>query len=157
MDDVERPHGRSLRNGRYSQPGQIYLVTSVTNQRCPLFADFHLGRLVVGAMRHHAEQGNVESLAFVIMPDHFHWLLALGGAMPLSKVVGSVKSYSGRSIKRFLSSHQTEPVWQEGYHDHALRKEEDIQEIARYIVANPLRAGLVGKAGDYPLWDAIWL
>lgn len=109
-------------------------------------------------MRHHAEQGNVESLAFVIMPDHFHWLLVLGGTMSLSEVVGSVKSYSGRSIKRCLPAYpQNEPVWQEGYHDHALRKEEDVQEIARYIVANPLRAGLVGKAGDYPLWDAIWL
>ena len=28
---------------------------------------------------------------------------------------------------------------------------------ARYIVANPLRAGLVKQIGDYPLWDAIWL
>ena len=38
-----------------------------------------------------------------------------------------------------------------------LRKEEDILEIARYIVANPLRAGLVKKLNDYPLWDAIWV
>jgi putative transposase len=29
--------------------------------------------------------------------------------------------------------------------------------IARYIVANPLRAGLVAKVGDYALWDACWL
>jgi hypothetical protein len=38
-----------------------------------------------------------------------------------------------------------------------LRKDEDLQTVARYIVANPLRAGLVEKIGDYPLWDAIWL
>jgi REP element-mobilizing transposase RayT len=48
-------------------------------------------------------------------------------------------------------------LWQEGYHDHALRQEEDIKQIARYIVANPLRAGLVQSVADYPLWDAIWL
>jgi putative transposase len=29
--------------------------------------------------------------------------------------------------------------------------------IARYIVANPLRAGLVERLGDYPHWDAVWL
>jgi hypothetical protein len=29
--------------------------------------------------------------------------------------------------------------------------------MARYVVANPLRAGLVKRLGDYPLWDAIWL
>jgi hypothetical protein len=33
----------------------------------------------------------------------------------------------------------------------------DLQSVARYIVANPLRAGLVKHLGDYPLWDAIWL
>lgn len=50
-----------------------------------------------------------------------------------------------------------QPLWQDGYHDHALRKEEDLQQVARYIVANPLRAKLVADIGDYPLWDAIWL
>jgi putative transposase len=43
------------------------------------------------------------------------------------------------------------------FYDHAVRKDEDVQGIARYIVANPLRAGLVKHIGYYPLWDAIWL
>ena len=30
-------------------------------------------------------------------------------------------------------------------------------KLARYVVANPLRAGLVEKLGDYPLWDAVWV
>ena len=49
------------------------------------------------------------------------------------------------------------PLWQTGYYDHAIRKDEDIQAIARYIVANPIRAGLVTKVGDYSHWDAVWL
>jgi putative transposase len=49
------------------------------------------------------------------------------------------------------------PVWQRGFHDHALRKEEDIVSVARYIVANPVRDGLVRRIGDYPHWDAVWL
>jgi REP element-mobilizing transposase RayT len=48
-------------------------------------------------------------------------------------------------------------LWQKAFYDHALRKDEDVQNIARYIVANPLRAGLVKNIGEYPLWDAIWL
>lgn len=48
-------------------------------------------------------------------------------------------------------------LWQPGFHDHAVRREESLEAIARYIVANPLRAGLVKKVGDYPLWDAIWV
>ncbi|MNR61582.1 hypothetical protein D3C85_1833710 [compost metagenome] len=49
------------------------------------------------------------------------------------------------------------PLWQHGFHDRAIRREEDLQAVARYIVANPLRAGLVERIGDYPLWDAVWL
>ncbi|MFO1311380.1 MAG: hypothetical protein U1F41_04875 [Burkholderiales bacterium] len=48
-------------------------------------------------------------------------------------------------------------LWQRGFHDHALRREEDIVDVARYVVANPLRAGLVGRIGDYPFWNCAWL
>jgi uncharacterized protein with ACT and thioredoxin-like domain len=48
-------------------------------------------------------------------------------------------------------------IWQQDFHDHALRMEEDVKSVARYIVANPLRAGLVMKIGDYSHWDAKWL
>ncbi|WP_423251811.1 transposase, partial [Pseudomonas viridiflava] len=41
-------------------------------------------------------------------------------------------------------------VWQKGYHDRAIRREEDVLKAARYIVANPLRAGLVTNVGDFP-------
>ena len=34
---------------------------------------------------------------------------------------------------------------------------EDIKALSRYIVANPLRAGLVENIGEYSHWDAIWL
>ena len=48
-------------------------------------------------------------------------------------------------------------VWDKAYHDHALRKDEDVKRVARYIVANPLRKRLVDKIVDYPLWDAVWI
>ncbi|TXL18578.1 hypothetical protein BMR04_00075 [Methylococcaceae bacterium HT3] len=73
----------------------------------------------------------------------------------------SVKGASAFQIQKIrrdqgvISTNQG--LWQDGYHDHAVRKEEDLLQIARYIIANPLRAGLVKKVADYPLWDAIWL
>jgi hypothetical protein len=50
-----------------------------------------------------------------------------------------------------------QPVWQRGYHDHAVRREEDIKSLARYVIANPVRAGLTHSVGSYPHWDAAWL
>lgn len=153
---TEQPHGGDLRKGRHSQPNQIYLLTSVSFQRRPVFADFHLGRVVVNAMRHHDLAGNTETLAYVVMPDHFHWLLNLGSHFDLPCLMASLKGYTARRIKARIDL-GGDPLWQEGYHDHALRREVDVQAAARYIVANPLRAGLVERLGDYPLWDAIWL
>jgi putative transposase len=153
---TEPPRGRDLRKGRHSQPNQIYLLTSVSYRRCPVFADFHLGRVVVNAMRHHDLAGNTETLAYVVMPDHFHWLISLEGHFDLPRLMASLKGYTARHIKERIDL-GGDPLWQEGYHDHALRREENVQAAARYIVANPLRAGLVERLGDYPLWDAIWL
>jgi len=44
---------------------------------------------------------------------------------------------------------------QRACYDRAARKNEDVRQIARYIVANQLRAGLVRNIGDFPHWDCI--
>jgi REP element-mobilizing transposase RayT len=122
----------------------------------PVFNDLRAGRLVVQEMVRSARVGDTGTLAFVVMPDHLHWLFCLSGKKNLSSVIAGVKRSSSRQIHMQLDLHDS-PVWQRGFHDHALRKEEDIKSVARYIVANPIRAGLVRRAGDYPLWDAVWL
>ena len=146
------PHASHLRKGRVSIPGQIYLVTCVTRERLPLFRDFKAGRTVVAALRHHAANRNAHTLAYVVMPDHLHWLFELGENATLPRLLASLKSYTARRI-----DHGGQTLWQKGYHDHALRRDEDVPALARYVVANPLRAGLVARLGDYPLWDAVWL
>jgi putative transposase len=64
-------HGHHLRLGRFSQVGQIYSVTSITEQRRLLFGDWRIGRLVVDEFQRTDAQGLTSSLAWVIMPDHF--------------------------------------------------------------------------------------
>ena len=143
-------HAAKLRKGRVSIPGQVYLVTTVTKRRRPLFLSFERARMLVGVLRECEQNQLAHTLAFVVMPDHLHWLMCLEEKRTLSSVVGAVKSISAR---RFGGGRR----WQPGFHDHALRKEEDLVSLARYVVANPLRAGLVSRLGDYPHWDAIWL
>ncbi|MFZ5559911.1 MAG: REP-associated tyrosine transposase [Pseudomonadota bacterium] len=134
-----------LRKGRYSQPGHI---TTVTQGRQPRFAELEKGRMVVRIMMAMQQEGLAATLCFVVMPDHLHWLMAPRGEV-LAEVVRRFKGRSARCLGG--------PLWQPGFHDHAMREEEDVLKTARYIVANPLRAGLVQKIGDYPLWDAVWL
>jgi REP element-mobilizing transposase RayT len=170
-----RPHGKDLRTGRISIPGQVYLVTSVTLDRRPFFADFWRGRILVNTMRHYAKAGKVESLAYVIMPNHFHWLLALTGECSLSTLMGQVKGAAAHHLNQLhvgAPSVATESgmiaakaaptvrlgrIWQKGFHDRALRRDEDIRSVARYMVMNPVRAGVARRIWDYPLWDAVWV
>ncbi|OPA97826.1 transposase [Pseudomonas fluorescens] len=149
-----QPNSHLLRRGRYSEPGRAYLITVVVHERHPLFSDFYLGRLLVAVLKQAHDSGEVKSLAWVIMPDHFHWLLEITDR-ELAQVMGRIKSRSTLSINRARGT--TGPFWQRGYHDRAVRAEEDLRKIARYVIANPLRAGLVEKVGDYSLWDAAWL
>jgi REP element-mobilizing transposase RayT len=143
------PHAHRLRKGRYSEANRIYAITIATLDRKPLFADFHHARLLIQVLRESAQRQRAQTLCFVIMPDHFHWLMQLGEGKSLSQVVGTVKSLSSRCIGQ--------AIWQKGFYDHAIRKEEDIKPIARYMVANPIRAKLVSSIGQYPHWNAIWL
>ena len=148
------PHSASLRAGRFSETQRIYLLTATTENRETLFSNFAVGRIVVGELKATQQDGLAKSLAWVLMPDHLHWLIALQHGS-LSELMRRIK---GRSAKRIntLSGRQGK-LWQDGFHDRALRREEDVLPAARYIVANPLRAGLVSRVGDYPLWDSVWL
>jgi REP-associated tyrosine transposase len=138
-----------LRLGRVSVGGQVYHIITATRQRTPVFLDFKHARIAIRVLMDEEKLGAVSTLAFVLMPDHLHWLVQLGEHAEIGKVVGRVKSLIARRLDG--------EVWQRGFYDHALRKDEDIATVARYIVANPVRAGLVTRLGDYPHWDAIWM
>ena len=149
------PGYNALCHGRWSEPGRPYMITTVVDKRVPIFRDIFLGRLVISEMMHLQKEGYVDSLAFVLMPDHLHWLLILKENADLSRVIGLLKGRSARRLNKQLN--RSGPVWQPAFYDHAVRKDEDVRKLARYIVANPIRAGLVKRLMDYPLWDAVWL
>ena len=143
-----------LRAGRVSLIGQTYHVTFATDQRAPMLADFWAAHAVIHTIRHADELKLSETHALTVMPDHVHWLftLQLGDLSPL---VGRVKTLSARAIHRELGGSGT--LWQRDFYDHAVRDDEALVDIARYIVANPLRAGLVKNVADYSHWYARWL
>jgi len=150
MDDTtQQPHGKNLRKGRVSLSNHAYLVTIVTLSRLPVFTSFDAARIAVRCFHDRNVLQHAHSMAFVVMPDHVHWLIQMTDDGNLSEMI--------RLYKAKVSIHLKQQVWQRGFHDHALRDEEDVRDIARYIVANPVRAGICNRVGEYPHWDAIWL
>lgn len=137
-----------LRTGRVSQSGMVYHITTVTQNRSPHFVSLDNGRKLVRQLMALQAEGRAETLCYVVMPDHLHWLMVLHEGK-LAEAVRLLKGRSAHAIGQAL--------WQANYYDHAVRHDEDLQKMARYIVANPLRAKLVRRIGDYSLWDAVWL
>jgi len=144
-----------LKKGRFSELGRLYFVTATTAHRIPHFHDFFIARLLVDVMKDQTKNKEADFLAWVIMPDHAHWLLRVKERASLSMVMNNLKGRSARIINQKLSSKQN--FWQANFYDHALRSDVCIKSVARYIIANPLRANLVDNIGDYPHWDAIWI
>ncbi len=146
-----QPGQQALRKGRVSIPGQIYLVTTATNNRLPIFADWYVAHTAVQTFTSHSVLQHTRLLCWVLMPDHAHWLIQVD-QQTLSSEVKRLKATTAREINKRCGSAGS--LWQPGFHDRAIRRDEDIRQVARYIVANPLRAGLVEHIGDYPFWDA---
>lgn len=151
---MDRPASNRLRRGRFSEPGRIYLLTSTTKDRRPIFADFSAARCLPPLLHQAEIENSLRSLAWVIMPDHLHWLIELRDST-LCSLMRRFKSRSRCSL--YKQGKVGGPLWQPGYHDQALRRDEDVRDFARYIVCNLLRAGLAERLGDYPHWDAVWL
>ncbi len=139
-----------LRRGRVSVVGQTYHVTVTTAERTRVFNDFWRAHVVVASLKHSDDAALTHTRALVVMPDHFHWLFELRDDT-LSRTVSRVKASVTRQLKLDI------PVWQSGFHDHALRREESVAQISDYIIHNPVRAGLVADVADYPHWYTDWI
>ena len=145
---------RALRVGRQSQAEGIYLVTFATASRRRIFIEFALACAACRTFASASRAVEATLLCWLLMPDHFHALVRLDGEIPLSAAVQRLKSMSTRACHHV---HPDGEIWSRAFHDHALRRDEDMLRAARYIVANPVRAGLVKHAGDYPFWNAVWI
>jgi putative transposase len=133
----------------------VYHVTTATVDRWPTFYELAAARVVARCVNSAVLLGDAKTLCWMLMPDHLHWLLRLGDEHELATIVRRVKGASAIQINR-LVRRPGGAVWAPSFHDHAMRREEDLVTTAQYIVANPVRAGLVDSHWMYPHWDCIW-
>lgn len=155
MQIPSNPGSRALRKGRTSLCGQIYLVTVACHRREQRFRNTRAAQDVSRILQCADTWNDAANLAWVLMPDHWHALVQLGPSRALPSVMQRVKSVTARAAN--AATNRDGRVWQPGYHDRALRHDDCLVNFARYIVANPIRAGLVTRVRDYPYWNAVWL
>lgn len=85
-------------------------------------------------------------LAYCFMPDHLHLLVQGSDRSNLIDFMKRFKQLSGFGYK----TEAGKQLWQKSYHDHIVRRDEDLEAVAQYIFENPCRAGLVDDLALYP-------
>ncbi len=100
--------------------------------------------VMIGALEHYIRSAKLWVHLFLVMPDHLHTLMTFPPEEQMGKVL--------RDWKRFIAK-EAGVVWQDGFFDHRLRREESLEEKAHYIRMNPVRAGLVAEPKD---WKYVW-
>ena len=142
-------HHKRIRLDRklYGQLGMICSVTIGTRGRREVFADPGIARAARDALYAHAQKTGVPVYAYCLMTNHVHLVLGPSRDCDIIMFVGQYKNLAQRAAWR---GGVTGRIWQVSFWDHFLREEEGLYEVARYVLNNPVRKGLVKEWRDYP-------
>jgi putative transposase len=146
---------RSLRLNGVSYVGyQRYFATTCTALRRPVFTERWAATGVTDRLRKDAPLFDFALPAYCVMPDHVHFLLH--GKSDRADFQAFMKRF--KQMTGFAYKQQTRRMlWQRGYHERILRDEESSETVARYIIENPIRAGLTKTLGEYPYaWSDVY-
>ena len=124
-----------------------YFLTFCTDSRQRVFVTRDRVDLVLLQIERSAADEQFAIIAYCFMPDHLHLLIeGLAEPSDCRRFIGRAKQFSGyHHAKAF--GHR---LWQRYGFERVLRNDEATLVVARYILENPLRAGLVSRVEDYP-------
>jgi putative transposase len=143
---------RPRRIPNYAYVGvQRYFLTICTERRAPFFTDKDIVGLVVDLFLEEAQKEGIALIVYMLMPDHVH--LLVDGESDAADLTVFTKLAKQRTSYHFKQKHGRR-LWQKGYYEHVLRDEERTEDVVFYIIANPVRKGLVERPLDYPYWGS---
>lgn len=133
------PIRRKIRlSGAAYEEGRAFLITINTAQRYPWFGRYPgLSDRTIGLILEFASTRKAAVYAWCVMPDHIHFLIQD------DQLIDFVRVFKGKLTPLARSFENARPLWQRSFYDHALRREEALEDIALYIWQNPVRAGIV--------------
>jgi putative transposase len=127
-----------------------YFVTICTDGKKNLFVkNNYLIEKMIEVLNQTGEKHFFTVWVYCFMPDHLH--IFVEGINPHSDLKKFIKDFKQRTAYWYSREESSagNKLWQPGYYDHVLRKEEDTAEVLRYILDNPVRKGLVANYLDY--------
>lgn len=146
---------RPRRLDGFSYVGLVrYFLTICAHERCETFCEDDVVATTLSEFRRIANNEKFAVLVYCLMPDHIHLLVeGMTDQSNFRRFVKRAKQHSGAAYALKYGK----GLWQEGYYERVLRQDEDVRDVARYILWNPVRAGLVQTPAEYPyLGSDVW-
>jgi REP element-mobilizing transposase RayT len=145
---IEHQHLKRLRSVWAKQP--VYFLTVCVANRRPLLAVSTAHDILLDEWKGLHERHGWAIGRYVVMPDHVHFFAASGWdeVKPLSLAIGKWKEWTAKRILALANGEA--PLWQPEFFDHLLRSSESRSEKWSYIREDPVYAGLVTRAEDWP-------
>jgi putative transposase len=126
---------------------QRYSLTLCTFERCDCFKDSEVVTHARSLLLQFARDHQFAIPAYCFMPDHLHVLAeGLTVESTLERFMSRFKQKTGF----WCSQQKRRRLWQDGYYDRILRSDEATLTVVRYILENPIRAGLAKSIQEYP-------
>jgi len=128
-------------------PGCAYFITTRLTDKLSIFTDEQCCKILLNDLYFYRKELEYLIYGYVIMPDHFHWIVHPSAKADIPSIMNKVKGHSSFEINKYLS--RTGQLWQKSYHDHIIRNGLDFEEKINYIHKNPYKAGLVEDLKNY--------
>lgn len=125
-----------------------YFVTAVTLNRVKAFDRMDFGSYVAKLLIEISAEFKFEVSAYAVMEDHVHFLASASEEGADFK--GFVKMWKQKTGYAWSKRHG-QRLWQPGYWERVLRDGDNPLTVCRYIIENPVRAGLASHPTEYPL------
>ena len=125
---------------------RIYFLTICSFDGQEVFKDSQIVDSLLESLKACCKTYGFINYAYCFMPDHLHLLLGGEDGSDLIRLIRQFKQLTGYRFKKETGK----SLWQKSYYDHILRKEEDVVNVVKYILGNPVRKGLVENADEYP-------
>ena len=136
----------------YGDPNRICSLTFCTFDRRRIFAKDELARVIIDILERVSAVTGAVVHAYCVMPDHVHVVTSPSHRCDIVQLVGRIKANASRELR---ARGAPERIWQRGFWDHFLRRDEAVERVAAYVVENPVRAALVRCRDAYPYWGGV--
>jgi len=163
---------RSRNRRNYEKYGNVFFVTSTVIGFIKIFNNNCMYQILLENLEFYRSRGDINILAYVLMPNHFHLVVKTENGTHISSFMGNFKRYTSKIISnyhkescnykivkklekaRIIEGLPDSGIWRPRFDSFVIVNENTLRQKIDYIHNNPIRANLVDSPEEWPYSSA---